>query len=173
MFNNGYQTPYNFMSDPYGNPQYHTQFQGGYMPFGMPPPSSMMHGPATGPAPLAGATHQTSGGSTFFHQGCNIQYTDVKTFTTTIHLHCGGTADGKSSHIGLCPEAGQCQTTTNPHTQTLHYTQTVPGSQHHFNGPPPSYSSVVYSSGPAPDGYQSGYSQPQNYDTPPTPATET
>jgi len=97
------------------------------MPFGMGAPPTMMHsaaGAGTGPTPLGGTTHQA--GSTFFHQGCNIQYTDVKTFTTTIHLHCGGNGDSKSSHIGICPEAGQGQA-ANPHTQTLHYTQTLPG----------------------------------------------
>jgi hypothetical protein len=52
----------------------------------------------------------------------------VKTFTTTIHLHCGGVGDGKSPHQGFCPEAAQGQA-TNPHhcQQTLHYTQTLPG----------------------------------------------
>jgi hypothetical protein len=109
---------------------------------------------------MGGTTYQTGGGSTFFHHGCNIQYTDVKTFTTTIHLHCGGAGDGKSPHQGFCPEAAQGQA-TNPHPcqQTVHYTQTLPGQQHHhnvFNGATQSFSAapmaVVYTSGPAPEG---------------------
>lgn len=56
-----------------------------------------------------GGTYQTGNGNTFFHQGCNVQYTDVKTFTTTIHLHCCGSADGKQPHEDFCPNAAQNQ----------------------------------------------------------------
>lgn len=131
-----------------GSPQYHTtQYHGGYLPFGLAPQPNSMHAHAgAGPAPMGGATYQT-GGSTFFHHGCNIQYTDVKTFTTTIHLHCGGAGDGKSPHQGFCPEATQGQATANPHhcQQTLHYTQTLPGQQHRhnvFNGGTQSFSAA-------------------------------
>lgn len=203
MYNNGFQGPHDVMGDPYGgafngngaghanavgpsvfvngSPQYHTQYHGGYLPFGLAAQPPAMHPHAgAGPAQLGGATYQTGGGSTFFHQGCNIQYTDVKTFTTTIHLHCGGVGDGKSPHQGFCPEAAQGQA-TNPHhcQQTLHYTQTLPGQQHHhnvFNGAPQSYSAapmaVVYATGPAPEGHHGSYSQPHNYEGPRAPAQD-
>jgi hypothetical protein len=129
---------------------------------------------------LGGTTYQTGGGGTFFHHGCNIQYTDVKTFTTTIHLHCGGAGDGKQPHQGFCPEAAQGQA-PNPHhcQQTLHYTQTLPGQSHHhnvFNGPTQSFSAapmaVVYTSGPAPEGHHGAFCHQHNCKEPCVPAQD-
>lgn len=56
-------------------------------------------------APNQFNTYQPGNGNTFFHQGCNIQYTDVKTYTTTIHLHCNAASDPKNGHSDFCKEA--------------------------------------------------------------------
>lgn len=92
---------------------YPGQPQGNFMPFGMPQGTQM------GPTPVH--SYQTGSGNTFFHQGCNVQYTDVKTFTTTIHLHCSGSAD-ESSH----PQ--NSKNTNVPH-QTMHITSMMPSQQ--------------------------------------------